>query len=105
MKEIHFYTNLNNIEQVSDWDLETMDTDYVSSVKSINDKNRDVVKTTQLCLLTDAWDFIDMKYKVYIHNGENAFEVKENMRGTDKEIRRGMNIQKLLLGGTFGEIE
>ena len=24
MKEIHFYTNLNNVEQTSDWDLENM---------------------------------------------------------------------------------
>ena len=35
MKEIHFYTDLCDIEQVSDWDLETMNTDYTSTKSSI----------------------------------------------------------------------
>ena len=35
MKEIHFYTNLTNVEQTSEWDLDNMCVDYFTSNKAI----------------------------------------------------------------------
>lgn len=105
MKEIHFYTNLTNEEQTSEWDLDTMCVDYYTANNTIEDSNEKIVKTTQLCLLVNAWDYIRRGDKVFIHNGNKVLEVKEHMEGTDKDIRVGHNIQTLLLGGTFGQIE
>lgn len=106
MKEIHFYTNLLNIEQTSDWDLETMCTDYVATEKAIEDSDIEMVKTTQLVFLNNAWDYIDRGYRIIIHNSNLVFEIKEKMIATNgKEIRYGHNICKLFCAGTFGKIE
>lgn len=103
MKELHFYTNLCNEEQVSDWDLETMATDYTETVKQIKDKDRRIVKTTQLCFLVRAWDYIEMGYKLYLHNGVEVREIKEGMDAAG-EAKRGVNLLMCLLNGWFGEI-
>ena len=105
MKEIHFYTNLTNEEQTSEWDLDTMLVDYYTAKKAIEDPNESMVKTTQLSLLQNSWDYINRGDKVFIHNGDKVLEVKEHMDGTEKDIRTGHNIQTLLLGGTLGPIE
>lgn len=104
MKEIHFYTNLTNEEQTSEWDLDDMCVDYYITNKTIEDPNEKTVKTTQLSFLRNTWDYIDKGYKVFIHNGSEVFEVKEHMDGVNKDIRYGMDISKLLIGGTFGKI-
>lgn len=105
MKEIHFYTNLTNEDQTSDWDLETMCVDYCASNEAIENPDERIVKTTQLCLLRNAWDYIDRGDRVFIHNGDEVFEVLEGKyENTDKEIRRGMDMSRLLIGGTFGEL-
>jgi len=105
MKEIHFYTNLTNEEQTSEWDLDNMLVDLYSSNKAIENPYVEMVKTTQICLLRNAWDYINEGYKVFIHNGDKVMEVKEHMEGTDKDIRNDVDISRLLLGGVFGEIE
>lgn len=105
MKEIHFYTNLTNEEQTSEWDLDTMCVDYFTSNKAIENPDEKMVKTTQLCLLRNAWDYIDWGDRVFIHNGSDVIEILEGKyENTDKEIRRGMDMSKLLIGGTFGKI-
>ena len=104
MKEIHFYTNLTNEEQTSEWDLDTMCVDYYTSNQAIEDPDEKIVKTTQLSLLVNAWDYINRGDRVFIHNGSSILEVKEHMEGTNKDIRTGHNIHTLLIGGTFGKI-
>ena len=104
MKEIHFYTNLTNEEQTSEWDLDNMCVDYVTTEEAIRDADTDIVKTTQLSFLRNAWDYINRGFKVFIHNGNKVLEVKEHMDGTEKDIRVGHNIHTLLLGGTFGKL-
>lgn len=105
MKEIHFYTNLTNEEQTSEKDLDTMLVDYFTSCEAIENPNVEVVKTTQIALLRNAWDYIRRGDAVFIHNGRKVLEVKEHMEGTNKDIRVGHNIQNILTGGTFGPIE
>jgi len=104
MKEIHFYTNLTNEEQTSEWDLDTMCVDYFTSNEAIENPDEKMVKTTQLCLLRNAWDYIDRGYKVFIHNGKSVYDVKEHMTGVNKDIRVGNDVSKLLIGGLFGEL-
>ena len=104
MKEIHFYTNLCNEIQTSEKDLDTMCVDYVSTMKAIDNPDVECVKTTQLALLRNAWNYIDSGYRVFIHNRNEMLEVNEHMGGTVKDIRQGHDISRLLLGGTFGEI-
>lgn len=107
VKEIHFYTNLCNETQTSEWDLEDMKIDWVSSWNAIEDPDEMIVKTTQLYLLSNAWAYIDRGNRVFVHNGEKVLEVKEHMEGTidGKDIRKAHNICKLLCGGVFGSIE
>jgi len=104
MKEIHFYTNLTNEEQTSEWDLDTMCVDYYATNEAINNPDEEIVKTTQLSFLRNSWDYINQGWKVFIHNVDKVLEVKEHMDGTDKDIRPGHNILTLLIGGTFGEL-
>ena len=105
MKEIHFYTNLTNEVQTSEWDLDTMFVDYFTTNEAIEVSNEKIIKTTQLSFLKNAWDYINRGHRVFIHNGDKVLEVKEHMEGTDKDIRYGHNIETLLIGGTFGSIE
>lgn len=104
MKAIHFFTNLTNEDLVAESWLDTMCVDYFTTNEAINDPKVERVRTTQLSFLRNAWDYIDNGWRVFIHNGEQVLEVKEHMAGTDKDIRRGHDLSKLLIGGTFGEI-
>lgn len=104
MRELHFYSNLNNIEQVSDWDLETMCTDYVSTKQAIEDVSERVVKTTQIVFLVNAWDYIASGFVVFLHINTNCYIIKEHMPEVKKDITCNMNILKLYLGGLFGDI-
>ena len=104
MKAIHFFTNLTNDEQVNENWLDTMCVDYFTTNEAINDPKVERVRTTQLSFLRNSWDYIDKGWRVFIHNGEQVLEVKEHMTGTDKDIRKGHDLYKLLIGGTFGEI-
>lgn len=108
MKQIHFYTDLCNEEQTSEWDLDTMNTDFVSTVREIEKvtkEGRGIVKTTQLSLLHNTWDYIDEGFDVFIHIREENMNVSEHMRTpSGKDIRRGQDLSRLLLGGTFGKI-
>lgn len=106
MKEIHFFTNLSNIDQTSEWDLDTMCVDYATTQFMIDNPEIERVKTTQLSFLINTWDYMDKGYKVYIHNNVEVFEIREHMiTHTGKDIRKGHNVLKLLLGGEFGKIE
>ena len=78
MKEIHFYTNLTNVEQTSEWDLDNMCVDYFTSNKAIENPDEKMVKTTQLCLLRNTWDYIDQGARVFIHNGNEYTTLKQS---------------------------
>ena len=104
MNEIHFYTDLCNVEQVSDWDLDNMNTDYASTKASIVHGVR-IVKTTMLTFLDDAWDFIENGVRVFIHVNSREIEVKDGMIAENgKEIRKGHRILQLLRNNYFGEL-
>ncbi len=104
MRELHFYSNLCDIDNVSEWDLDTMCTDYVTTKKAIEDSSERIVKTTQMSFLINTWDYIDSGFVVFLHNNSNCYIIKEHMPEISKDITRSMNILKLYLGNTFGEI-
>lgn len=103
MREIHFYTNICNEEQVSIEELENMSVDYIGTINKIKNKNIRVVRTTQLFLLENIWTYIDMGFKIYLHNGIEVREVKDGMNAAG-EVKNGTNILMCLLHGWFGEI-
>lgn len=105
MKEIHFYTDLCDVEQVSEWDLDTMNIDYTSTKASI-DSGVEIVKTTILTFLDDAWDFIENGVRVFIHVNSREVEVKDGIIAENgKEIRKGHRLLKLLRCNYFGELK
>ena len=104
MKEIHFYTNLTNEEQTSEWDLDNMCVDWFTTNAKIEDPYEKMVKTTQLSFLRNTWDYIGRGYKVFIHNQSEVYDVKEHMTGVNKDIRIGNDVSRLLIGGLFGEL-
>ena len=96
MNEIHFYTDLCDTDQVSDWDVENMNIDYASTKASIVHGVR-IVKTTMLTFLDDAWDFIESGVRVFIHVNSREIEVKDGMIAENgKEIRKGHHLLQLL---------
>lgn len=104
MKEIHFYTNLTNEEQTSEWDLDDMCVDWFTTNAKIENPYEKTVKTTQLSFLRNTWDYISRGYKVFIHNQSEVYDVKEHMSGVSKDIRIGNDVSRLLIGGLFGEL-
>ena len=105
MNEIHFYTDLCDTDQVSDWDVENMNIDYASTKSSIDNGVR-IVKTTILSFLDDAWDFIESGVRVFIHVGSREIEVKDGMIAENgKEIRKGHRLLQLLRNNYFGELK
>jgi len=104
-KEIHFYTNLCDIEQVSDWDLDTMLTDFVSTRDSIEKGETRIVKTTQLSFLRNTWDYIDRGIRVFVHNDGHEIEITEHCNACNKDLRVGHDVSRLFIGGAFGELK
>lgn len=105
-RELHFYTNLCNEEQTSEWDLDTMQVDFVNARKAIYEGNERIVKTTVLTFLGDTWDLIDDGWRVFIHNDNVVMEIKEGMvTPNGKEIRRGHNLHRMLVASALGEIK
>ena len=103
-KTIHFFTNISNDDQMPEEWLDDLRIDYYSTVEAIEDPNIERVRTTQIVLLRNAWDYIAQGYRVFIHIREEVFEVKEHMNGAIKDITIGNDLSRLLTGGAFGEI-
>lgn len=104
MKEIHFYTNLTNEEQTSEKDLDTMCVDYYTSNEAIENPNETKVKTTQLGLLRNTWDYINRGDMVFIHNGSEIIKIEPHMIYKGRYIKPGQDLSRMLIGGTFGEL-
>jgi len=106
MKAIHFYTDLTNEHQCSDYDLEDMLVDYTSFLNEY-ERNKDIsnaiLKTTQLCFLCDAWDYIKNGFNIFIHHKNSTMELTADgiKKFTNKEIKPTQNIEKLFMGGVF----
>lgn len=96
-KEIHVHTNIKTCP------TDALN-DYVGMINVIAKEQRAVVHTTQIAILSDVWWYLDNGVRIFIHNNGKVLEVKEGMDGTNKDIRRGHNIMRLLLGHCFGDI-
>ena len=91
-KQIHFYFGPYPDGAVNSYFL-TKDT-IEAGIKNIH--------TTQIVLCTT--DLFRKGYRIFIHPLQgNAFEIKlgDNSPYTDKEIRMGHNLYKMLIAGTF----
>lgn len=96
-KQIHFYFG-----NYSDPTIHS----YTLTQIAINSMNYSRINTTQIVLCTT--DLFRKGYRIFIHPAKgNTFEIKlgDNSPYTDKDIRMGHNLYKLLIAGTFNTAE
>ncbi len=91
MKEIHFY--LGNFSH-----LDHIFYTYDSTEEAIK-QGRDRINTTSLASIT--FDLLDLGYRIFLHRNNKVLECKPGMGGTEKEIRKGHNLLKLIIGHVF----
>ncbi len=98
-KQIHFYFGGTD-GRYSDGAVHTY-----KLTKLLIELESERIDTTQIILCKT--DLFRKGYKIFIHPVEgNAFEIKlgDNSPYTDKEIRMGHNLYKMLIAGTFNTI-
>lgn len=94
-KQIHFYFG-NYIDAIAH--------SYVLT-QHVIEAGVENIYTTQIVLCTT--DLFKKGYRIFIHPTEgNMFEIKlgDNSPYTDKEIRMGHNLYKMLIAGTFNTV-
>lgn len=65
-------------------------------------RTKDDVYTSQMGLLNAAWDrHWENGDKVFIHDEEGVYELKEDCERTDRLLRRAHNVFKLFAAGEF----
>lgn len=99
-KELHVYYDLNE-NTIADAKLDGLIVNCADTQRAIEEEHTNIVRTTDLTVLIDAWFHIDNGWRVFIHANSEMIEVREGMSGTIKDIGRQHNILRLFLGGTF----
>lgn len=67
--------------------------------EAIKSRSGEYIHTTQMCFLTDAWDF-DMDIWIVDRKGQ-AVQIKNGMLGVDKELRKEHNLFRLWRSGAL----
>lgn len=97
MREFHFYTSPYSkgppYEAVTHtWDRSEYEIKHT----------KENVHTTQMGLLNAAWDrHFECGDRVFIHDPDGVFELKEDCERTDRILRRAHNVFKLFAAGEF----
>jgi hypothetical protein len=93
-KEIHFYMDFpfDPVHTFKTYD----------GTKYAIEKGREIINTTSIANI--SFDLLDLGYRIFVHRNGRVLECKlGSMDGTEKEIRRGHNLLRLILGHTFDE--
>ena len=102
-KRIYFLYDLNE-RSITDRNL----TDCITCFKDLCDavdRGQEVIYTTQLSYLIDTWGLIDRGYRVFTVLDGNIKEMYEHTPDVEKDLRRGHNVERLLLGGAiYGDV-
>ena len=99
-KELHVYYDLGE-DTITDSEMDELYVNCAETQRAIENEFTNIVRTTDLTTLIDTWSYIDAGWKVFVHANGKYLEARENMNGTIKDINRGHNILKLLMGGEF----
>lgn len=104
-KQLHFYVNRREPLTIGSYIAER---EYIIRCKN---HKKTIIDTYQLALLIDCWDYIDDGWNVFVHiynfdkNDDTVYEIKDKMiTPSGKELKRGNNVLKMILGGAFGKI-
>lgn len=93
-KEIHFHLDFS-------YDPDHTFKTYDGTNWAI-ERGKDVIHTTSIANI--SFDLLDLGYRIFVHRNGRVLEFKlGSMDGTEKEIRRGHNPLRLILGHTFDE--
>ena len=94
MKEIHFHLD-------APYDPARTFHTY-DGTKGAIEKGREIINTTSIANI--SFGLLDLGYRIFVHRNGRILECKlGSMDGTEKEIRRGHNLLRLILGHTFDE--
>lgn len=94
MKEIHFHLD-------APYDPARTFHTY-DGTKGAIEKGREIINTTSIANI--SFDLLDLGYRIFVHRNGRILECKlGSMDGTEKEIRRGHILLRLILGHTFDE--
>lgn len=91
-KEIHFYLDF------IPYDIMIALSSYDVTKDFIN-KGVEQIHTTSIANI--SFDLLDLGYKIFLHKNNKVLECKPGMNGTEKDIRKGHNILRLIIGGHF----
>lgn len=95
MKEVHFYYDtisfINNPIIIF--------STHKATIESIDSELFTKIHSTALSAVNYAWD---KGCRIFLHENNRFFEVHEGItKGTDKELRKGHNIEKIWIAGGF----
>ena len=94
-KHIHFYKD--------NYELQNCEGFLVTHNETIEaiQADEELINTSAISALDFEW-LLDKGYRIWLHENNRNFEIKlGNVVATEKEIRKGHNIMKLWIGGTF----
>lgn len=98
MREFHFYTSVKS----KDMPKNILITETWSDAEYMIKYAKWDVHTTQMGLLNAAWDrHFEYGDRVFIHDPDGVYELKEDCERTDRLLRRAHNVFKLFAAGEF----
>lgn len=100
MKEIHFYKDLKDCDLKNFLELDEYHVSHNSTKRAIRE-NEKLIHTSAISALDFSW-LLENNYRIFLHENGRCAELREGVSElTDKELRKGHNIEKIWIGGGF----
>lgn len=95
MKEIHFYKDFKDLQDVTV--IAVCHNYAINAIKN----DEPMIHTTAISALNFSW-LLDKGYKIFLHENGKCGELYEGTTElTDKELRKYHNISRIWIGGGF----
>ena len=93
--EVHFYYDIYSLQEKAFPIYYT----HKSTIDNIDNNEFNVIHSTAISAVNYAWD---KGCKIFLHENNRFFEIHEGItEGTDKELRKGHNIERIWISGIF----